>query len=69
MADPSLVVDEQKQIKDQEQRELDQILRLLLNIRRSTGYGQVVIVLRAGEIIGLDETVSHRPKVENKLRE
>lgn len=57
---------EKKEIEAQNAREAAEILACLLDVRRRTGWGNVVIVLKGGEIAEIAVTYSRNLKTEKR---
>lgn len=64
-----IAVDPEKERADIEAgnaADLREIAESLMDIRRRTGYGSIVIDIRGGEIIEITLSIKRRPKVEQK---
>ena len=63
MASP---ITDQIAIEAQQEQEAREILACLLDIRRRTGWGNVVIEIKGGEITEIRVTTIRKPKVEKR---
>ncbi|MDD2920992.1 MAG: hypothetical protein PHQ36_01790 [Anaerolineales bacterium] len=60
---------DQKEIDEQSARELKELAECLMDIRRRTGWGRIVVELKAGEIVEMEISFKRRPKTEKRNRE
>ncbi len=68
MQDSTIPVKEKQAADAGSQKDLQEILECLAEIRSRTGYGRIVIDLRGGDIQELEYSVKRRPKLEKKAK-
>lgn len=57
---------EMTEIEKSEMADAKEIMEALLDIRRRTGFGSVVIDIQRGEVIEITISIKRRPKLEKK---
>lgn len=69
MSNTQNAIMEKKEIDAALAAELQEILEYLQDVRKRSGYGKIVIELRAGAIVEVEVAVKRRPRTERKQSE